>query len=102
MYAKYKAKKTVVDGIVFHSGKEAKRYQELKILLVYKKIYDLKLQPRFPLVVEGEKICTYVADFMYNEDGQIVIEDVKGVRTREYIIKKKLFEVLYSMKIRET
>lgn len=96
---KYNAIKTVVDGIKFDSRKEAARYQELKILRRAGEIRDLELQPRFLLQdkfkldgVTHRKI-EYVADFKYwdNKEKKWIIEDVKGVRTQVYLIKKKLF-----------
>jgi hypothetical protein len=107
--SKYRAIKTEVDGIMFASKKEAARYQELKMLLKSKEISDLELQPRFPLEVKGVKIATYVADFRYKEltpcagkvNEKSIIEDVKGMKTSVYRLKKKLFEVLYNQKIQE-
>ena len=60
-------------------------------------IGTITLQPKFPLIVEGQKICTYIADFSYydNESGRLVVEDVKGVKTPTYRIKNKLFHALY-------
>jgi len=98
---KYRAIRTEVDGIMFASKKEALRYKELKFLLQEQRISDLVLQPKFPIEVCGKKICTYIADFMYNEDGIQVIEDVKGVKTSVYRIKKKLTEAIYNITIKE-
>lgn len=95
---KYGAKPTVVDNIRFASMAEARRYKELKIMLAAKEIFNLKLQPRFPLHSKtGEKICDYVADFQYNEQHhtKTIVEDVKGKRTRDYIIKSKFFQSEY-------
>lgn len=89
--SKYGAKRTVVDGISFMSKLEAKRYSQLKLMEKGKVISDLKLQPRFPLVAG----ITYVADFSYIEAGAEVIEDVKGVETEVFRIKKKLFKHCY-------
>lgn len=99
--SKYKAIRTEVDGIMFASKKEAMRFKELKFLLQEERISDLVLQPKFPIEVCGKKICTYIADFMYNEDGKQVIEDVKGVKTSVYRIKKKLTEAIYNITIKE-
>ena len=98
---KYKAIRTQVDGITFASKKEAMRYKELKFLREQKRISDLVLQPKFPIQVNGKKICTYIADFIYNEDGIQVVEDVKGVKTSVYRIKKKLTEAIYNITIKE-
>ena len=97
-YNKYNNKKTEVDGYTFASIKEAMRYQELKLLEKAGRIFNLELQPKFELVPKTAKRreVNYVADFGYIEkDGDtltIVVEDVKGYRTKEYIIKRNLFE----------
>ena len=98
---KYKAIKTEVDGIMFASKKEAMRYKELKFLRSEYRISDLILQPKFPVEVCGKKICTYVADFLYYENGKKIIEDVKGVKTPVYRLKKKLVEAIYNITIKE-
>ncbi len=95
---KYRAIKTVVDGITFASKAEAARYQDLKLLERSGYITGLTLQPRFPIVIEGKKICSYVADFSYQDKShRHVIEDVKGCITPTYRLKKKLFEAVYPM-----
>lgn len=91
---KYGSKRTTSDGIAFSSRKEAKRYQELKILQLAGIIRNLTLQPRFPLKVNGILVCTYVGDFAYFEQNARVIEDSKGFKTREYITKRKLLLAL--------
>lgn len=95
--SKYYNRPTQVDGITFASIKEAKRYSELKLMERAKQISGLTLQPRYPLVVNGHKICTYVGDFVYLEvkSGKMVCEDSKGFRTREYQNKRKLFMALH-------
>ncbi len=104
--SKYKAVRTKVDGISFASKKEARRYMDLCLLLKAGEIRDLVLQPKFPLEVLGVKICTYVADFQYDlklvDEWFETIEDVKGVRTPVYLLKKKLFEAIYGKRITET
>tara|TARA_R110001632_G_scaffold150435_2_gene267875 strand:+ start:363 stop:707 length:345 start_codon:yes stop_codon:yes gene_type:complete len=91
---KYGAIKTVVDGITFHSKKEAERYKILALLESQGKINSLRLQPRIPLMVNGIKIGHYVGDFEYIHLGNKVLEDVKSVATRTavYKIKKKILE----------
>ena len=101
-FNKYRNQRTEVDGIAFASKREAKRYSELKLLERAKVIKDLELQIRFPLKVNSELICTYVADFVYTENGQQVVEDSKGHKTREYILKKKLMRALYQTEIKES
>ena len=104
---KYRAKKTTIDGITFDSKKEAARYAELKLMERGKAIKYLKLQPEFPIEVKDHKgdyvkICTYKADFVYHEGDRLIVEDVKGVRTPVYKLKKKLVEALYGIEIIET
>lgn len=105
---KYKNQKVVIDGIKFDSKKEANRYRELKLLERIGEITDLQLQVRYELLpkyeINGKKIraINYVADFVYKEHGAEIIEDVKGVRTDVYKIKKKMFEYKYKKAIRET
>jgi len=107
MMNKYKNTKTKVDNIVFDSKKEALRYQQLKLLLKVGKITRLELQPVFKLEVNGQKICTYKADFRYFEKNILgewspVVEDVKGMKTQVYNMKKKLMKALLSITIKET
>jgi hypothetical protein len=99
---KYRARKTEVDGIIFDSGREAARYQELRLLEKAGEISNLELQVKFSLDIEGVHICSYEADFCYNEKGQVIVEDSKGVRTPSYRIKAKLMWALYRIRIRET
>lgn len=108
--SKYGAVKTTVDGIVFHSAKEARRYQELKLLEKAGEIFDLVLQPAFDLdVIGGEvkdiryRIGVYRGDFQYKESRtrKRVVEDVKGFKTPLYRWKKKHVEVQYGIQIRE-
>ena len=97
-YKKYNAKKATFDGITFDSKAEMNRYCELKLMEKAKEISHLTLQPEFLLLegfrYKGKKIQSmkYIADFQYIEkDGTEVVEDVKGFKTKEYNIKKKLF-----------
>lgn len=106
---KYHNKKVTVDGVVFDSKKEAARYKELKTLERLKVISDLKLQVPFELVApqrradgKAERAVVYYADFTYRDsDGQFIVEDVKGVRTAEYKIKRKLMLHIHGITIRE-
>ena len=100
--SKYGNKKTEVEGIKFDSQKEAKRYQDLKIQQFAGEISDLKLQVRFDLIVNGQKVAVYVADFQYFKDGKEVVEDVKGMKTAIYRLKKKLMKAVYGIEILET
>lgn len=102
MVNKYHAKKTTIDGIRFDSQREGRRYLDLKLLLRGKVISGLKLQVRFPLTINGFKICDYIADFTYEENGEQIIEDCKGMRTYHYKLKKKLMFAIYNITIKET
>jgi hypothetical protein len=101
MMNKYNARKTMIDGITFESQEEAVRYIQLKMLERAGQIKNLEIQPRFLLQEaykkngKSIKAIEYIADFKYTEYGVTQIEDVKGVRTEVYRIKKKLFEKRY-------
>lgn len=95
---KYGAKPTHVDGKKFASKREARRYAELKLLEQAGKIAGLQCQVRYRLV----QVVHYVADFVYTENGQQIVEDVKGYKTREYKAKKKLMATQHEIEIRET
>jgi hypothetical protein len=89
-------------GIVFHSKAEAERYEELLLMEQAGVISGLEVQPRYPIIVEGKRIGVYIGDFAYVEDGQAVIEDIKGgPSTALFRLKKKLVSALYKMEIRE-
>lgn len=97
---KYGAKRTEVDGITFASKAEARRYQTLKMELAHGLIKNLELQPKFPITVNGYKICTYIADFRYDmPNGTKIVEDVKGVRTPIFNLKAKLLKAVYDIDI---
>lgn len=100
--SKYGAKKTVVDGIKFDSMAEAARYGALKIIQAAGLISELRLQVRYDITVNGKKICRYIADFVYIENGKEVVEDVKGMKTPVYNLKKKLMEAVHRVVIFET
>lgn len=112
--SKYHAVPTVVHGFRFASKAEAARYAELLLLGQAGQIRNLELQPRFDLHVDGVKVATYVGDFRYEErawkpdviwsslpEWRDVVEDVKGVRTPVYRMKKKHVEAEYGITIRE-
>lgn len=87
------------EGIVFDSKKEFFRYQQLQMLLKAGLIQDLKLQPRFKLEVNGQLICTYIADFEYMKGERRIIEDVKGVRTPVFNLKNKLMKAIHDIDV---
>ena len=101
MANKYNSRKTVVDGITFDSKREAVRYTELLKKERDGLIQGLQRQMPFVLLeryeIEGRKVreIVYKADFVYYENGVKVIEDVKGYVTKEFAIKKKMFEKRY-------
>ncbi|WP_144495877.1 DUF1064 domain-containing protein [Bacillus pumilus] len=99
MSNKYGARKTIVDGITFDSKAEAKYYQQLKWLKQAKQIKDFSLQPRFELQETFKKHdktfrkIEYIADFeVTNLDGSKEVIDIKGMETKEFAIKRKLYE----------
>ena len=95
---KYRANKTSIDGHTFDSKKEAEYYCELKWKLQAQEINGFCLQPTF-MLAPGLK---YKADFIvFNIDNTYEVIDVKGLKTKEYIAKKKVFEDKYNMKIKE-
>ena len=117
--SKYKSKKIEVDGITFDSKKEAKRYGELKLLERVGEISDLQMQVKYILIpsqyeITGftktgkekkkcvERECAYIADFVYKDNkGNVCIEDTKGFKTKDYIIKRKLMLYVYGIRIIE-
>ena len=106
--SKYGNNKTIVNGYEFDSKKEAKRYYELLKLERAGEIKSLRLQPEYELIPRFRKAnktfrrTVYIADFEYVENGQTIVEDVKGFKTDVYKLKKKLFEYKYpDLKIKE-
>lgn len=99
---KYGNKITYVDSIRFMSKREAERYQQLKILQAAKHIKDLTLQPIFPIVLNGHKICKVIMDFEYYENDRRIVEDVKGKDNAMSKLKRKLVEAIYGIKITVT
>lgn len=117
---KYRNRKVSRYGKTFDSMKEARRYAELMLLEKAGEISELRTQVRFVLIptqyeqkwdsrlnvtVKGkliERECSYVADFVYRDkDGLTVVEDTKGYKTKDYIIKRKLLLFRYGIRIRE-
>ena len=105
---KYHAKRTRLDGLTFDSQKEAQRYAELKLLERAGQIHSLRRQVKYEFIpaqkIHGrtvERACSYIADFVYEENGQTVVEDVKGFRTKDYLIKRKLMLERYGVSVRE-
>lgn len=98
--SKYGNKKSVINGVVYDSQKEANRAMELAMLQKAGVIQNLERQKRFEIVpkTKDEKAVYYVADFTYTENDKLICEDVKSEITRRnstYIIKRKLFKYRY-------
>lgn len=127
MRNKYGNKKCQYNGIVFDSRHEMQRYKELLLLQRAGKISDLELQKHFELIPAQYEISTevyksgprkgqpkpgklieraveYIADFYYYDHmkGCVIVEDTKGMKTKEYIIKRKLMLYKYGLKVLET
>jgi hypothetical protein len=116
---KYRNIKVEIDGETFASRKEARRYYELKLLERAGEIKNLQKQVKFLLIpsqfeevidAKGkskqkciERECVYVADFQYQDahTGELIVEDTKGMRTKDYIIKRKLMLSVYKIRIKE-
>lgn len=112
---KYHNDPIMIDGIRFDSKKESIRYRELRLLQAVGTINNLDVHVSFPLIpsqkIDGkviEKACNYIADFVYIEDGNVVVEDVKPfdkktqkfITTPEFRIKKKLMLERHGIRVR--
>lgn len=91
------------DGKVFPSKRECARYEELLLLQRMGKIRSLATQVKFPLIPkqEGERAVTYTADFVYRDDERLHVEDTKGVRTQQYVIRRKLMKWVHGITVEE-
>lgn len=106
---KYHNRKIVREGETYDSVKEYRRAKELELLEKGGVIKDLKRQVRFEIIPSQrgedgkvvERAVTYVADFVYFEGDKLIVEDTKGFRTKDYIIKRKLMRYLLGINIRE-
>ena len=107
--SKYGNKKISVDGKKFDSKREADRYCELKLLVRAGVIQDMQMQVKFELIPSQkdesgkviERPIYYIADFVYTENGKIVVEDAKGFKTKDYILKRKLMLYLHGIRVIE-
>jgi hypothetical protein len=101
--SKYRNEKVESGGRKFDSKREAKRAGELELLQKMGKISDLKYQVRFEIVPQqGKRLAAYyIADFTFVENGQLVVADAKGCRTREFILKSKLMLQVHGITVRE-
>lgn len=109
-HSKYHSKKMHVDGQTFDSKKEFRRWLELCQMEKAGLITDLQRQKKFVLIPSQkdesgrtiERECAYKADFVYLRDGEMIVEDTKGYKTPEYIIKRKLMLYLHGIRITES
>jgi len=96
---KYGARKVILDGYMFDSKAEVKRYQELKLLWAAGQIWILEIHPTFVIRIKGKQICRVILDFAYCNPKGRVIEDVKGMDTPISRLKRKLVEAQYGIKV---
>lgn len=98
---KYGAIKTEYGGVLYDSKAEAHRAYELDLMVKAGLITKLERQTKFPIIINNIKVFTYIADFTYIdlEIGKSVVEDVKGMRTALFNLKKKCVEAQYSIEI---
>ena len=120
MWSKYKAKKTTIDGLTFDSKAEANRYLYLRDSQKRGDIRNLRLQVKYVLIPaqyeeerEGKKAgkikrrllereVSYRSDFEYDDmNGNHIVEDVKGMKTKEYILKRKMMLYFFGIRITE-
>lgn len=122
--SKYGSRKVTVDGVTYDSVKEYRRFKELSLLERAGTIQNLQRQVKYVLIPSQreycddiytrgrnkgcfkpgkliERECSYIADFVYIQNGEIVVEDTKGFRTKDYIIKRKLMLWNYGIQIKE-
>lgn len=107
---KYRNQKVTMGDHSFDSKKELNRYLELSMLQKSGEISGLRCQVKYVLlpaqrdpgtgkVIERE--CAYVADFVYQKGSETVVEDTKGFRTKDYILKRKMMLWFHGIRIRE-
>lgn len=117
---KYHNKKVTIDGMTFDSKKEYKRYCELSLLERAGEITELRRQVKCVLIpsqyepdIVGkkggrkrgkliEREISYIADFVYIQNGKLVVEDTKGYKTPDYIMKRKMMLYFHNIRIKET
>lgn len=99
--SKYNNKKVDFDGRTFDSKKELRRYVELRMLLTAGEISDLRLQVPYELNTGGTHSLKYLADFVYQMNGNEIVEDVKGYRNQVYLKKKRLMLQVHQITIKE-
>lgn len=107
--SKYKSQKIRHDGRTYDSIKEFHRHLELLMLQKSGEISELREQVPFELIPKQydangkvyEHACKYIADFVYIQNGETVVEDTKGLKTEVYKIKRKLMLFRYGIRIKE-
>lgn len=100
-FRKFGNQQTEVGEKKFPSKREANRYRTLLYREHAGEIKDLKVHVEFVLMVNGVLIGKYTSDFTYYENGMYVVEDAKGYRTRDYILRKKLMRAIHDIEIKE-
>lgn len=101
---KYGAKRTELDGQVFDSKAESRRFRDLRLMEAAGAITNLRRQVPYPLRVNGVLIQTYRADHVYEQDGRTVVEDVKSPATAarlDWKRTKKLMQAVYGIAVQE-
>lgn len=106
--SKYRNEKITFSGQKFDSKKEFERYQDLRILEKAGIVQNLKRQVKYVLVPKQylcgkliERECAYIADFVYTKNNKVIVEDVKGIKTKDYIIKRKLMLHVHGIRVVE-
>jgi len=99
---KYGNIKAEADGMIFASRRERGRWMDLRLEEKAGAIKDLKRQVVYPLAVNGITVCDYIADFVYERSGALVVEDAKGYQTNVYRIKKKLMLAVHGVEVVES
>jgi hypothetical protein len=97
-------KTTGADGIVHDAKGECERWEELKLMERAGAIRHLRRQVPFAMVVSGVLVCTYIADFVYEDGAATIVEDHKSPVTRKlaaFSIKRKLMQAIHGIQIRE-
>lgn len=100
---KYRNKKCEYGGKWFDSIKEMNRYIELKAQEKAGEISNLECQVNFDLIPKcgKERKAFYIADFVYKQNGKMVVEDTKGIKTPAYILKRKILLWRFGIEIKE-
>ena len=106
---KFGNRKITHNGITFDSQREYRRFCELSLLERAGKITNLQRQVKYVLIPSQkdekgkviERECSYIADFVYVENGKLVVEDAKGYKTPEYRLKRKMALYFHGIRIKE-